>query len=228
MKRSYFLPPLFLQSLIWVPTQVIFRFFVRFTVTGKENLKGTAGPLIFAANHSSEWDPILIPAALPFFSRFKPIFYTAAEDKAFKNSVTFGWRAKIYGGKFFNAWGAYPVFSGRKDYAFALRNHIQILTDGGSLCVFPEGYLSRDGTMGKAHGGVGFLSHRTGVAVVPVTISGVYKTSTNEFLTRKRTFKLHFGKPIQFPCEWQYERTPEEYKAHGELILENIKVKLNK
>ncbi len=226
MKRLYFLPPFLLQSLIWIPTKIIFGFFVHFKIEGLENLKNYKSPVIFAANHLSEWDPILVPAALPMFSRFIPMFYTAAEDKAFKNK-TFGWRSRIYGGKFFNAWGSYPVFSGRRDYAFALRNHTQIIFDGGSLCIFPEGYLSRDGNMGRAHGGVGFLSHRTGVPIVPVTISGVFETTTNEFLSRKRHFKVHFGTPIPFPQPWQSELPPDEYRAHGELILEAVKSKLN-
>lgn len=224
MKRLYFLPPFILQSLIWIPTRVTFGLFVHFKIEGLENLSGTNGPLIFSANHSSEWDVILIPSALPMFSRFTPMFYTAAEDKAFKNSATFGWRSYIYGGKFFKAWGAYPVYSGNKDYAFALRNHIKILQDNGSLCIFPEGYLSRDGSMGKAHGGVGFLSHRTQAPIVPVTISGVYNSSMKSFLMRKLYFKIHFGKPIPFPTAWEGELPPEEYKKYGQQILSIVKV----
>jgi 1-acyl-sn-glycerol-3-phosphate acyltransferase len=223
MKRLYFLPPFFLQSLIWIPTHIILGFFVRFMVTGRENLKSFKGPLIFAANHSSEWDPILVPAALPMFSRFIPIFYTAAEDKDFKNSATFGWRSRIYGGKFFNAWGAYAIYSGRKDYGFALRNHVQILLDKGSLCIFPEGRLSKDGTIAKAHGGVGYLSHRTQTPIVPVTIGGVFQSNSKGFFSRKYHFTLDFGKPIPFPKEWSGELPPEEYKNHGELVLNKIR-----
>jgi 1-acyl-sn-glycerol-3-phosphate acyltransferase len=227
MKRLYFIPPFILQSLVWVPTQIILSVFTNFKVTGIENIKNLKGPLIFAPNHSSEWDPILVPAALTMFNRFIPIFYTAAEDKAFKNSVTFGWRAHIYGGKFFNVWGAYPVYSGHRDYAFALSNHVQILQDGGSLCIFPEGYLSRDGNIGKAHGGVGYLSHRTGIPIVPVTISGVFKSNTKGFLRQKYQFKLNFGKPIPFPKKWTVELSPEDYKAQGELVLGIIRDNLD-
>ncbi|MDE2188208.1 MAG: hypothetical protein KGJ35_00560, partial [Patescibacteria group bacterium] len=80
--KLYFLSPLILQKIIWIPTNIILRFFCHLQVRGLENLKGIGRNAIFASNHASELDPFFIPASLPFFSRFSPIFY-ASREKAF-------------------------------------------------------------------------------------------------------------------------------------------------
>ncbi|HEY5232443.1 MAG TPA: hypothetical protein VIK35_02770, partial [Verrucomicrobiae bacterium] len=111
--RFYFISPLLLQKLIWIPTRSILWFFGRLEVRGLENLNGIKTPVIFAPNHPSELDPFLVPASLPFWSRFSPLFYTTRE-KSFYDTV--GWRRHLFGGLFINLWGGYPVSVGLRDY----------------------------------------------------------------------------------------------------------------
>src|ERR1051325_4538125 len=118
--RWYFLRPLLLQKLIWVPTRGILGFFGRFEVYGLENLHKVGSNAIFACNHTSELDPILLPAAIPFWSHFSPIFYTSRGRKFYVNS---GWRQHFYGGILFKMWGAFPIFSGLRDYEKSLCHH---------------------------------------------------------------------------------------------------------
>ncbi len=194
MKKLYFIAPFLLQTLSWIPARILLKFFCHFEVHGLENIKGLK-QAIFAPNHISELDPILVPAALPMFSSFLPMFYTAAEDKNFKNSARFGWRSRLYGGLFFKAWGAYPINSGKKNYSVALEKHLEILENRGSLCIFPEGTISSDGKVQAAHGGVVFLAEKSKSPIVPISISGFSNISLSRLLFRKIRIRIDFGKP---------------------------------
>lgn len=195
MYKPYSWPTRILQSLAWSPTRLLFNVFCHFEVRGREHLKGIE-QAIFAVNHSSELDPIIITAALNPLGRFAPLFYIAGPSERFRDS-SFGWRRHLYSSKwFFRAWGAYPHISGHKNYEYSLQHHKQILDDGGSVVIFPEGFITKSGELGEPRGGVIYLSHATSVPIVPVAISGVYKMNAKGFLSRKRTMILEFGKPV--------------------------------
>lgn len=189
--------PFVLQHSVWIPTRTFFSFFCRLNVQGLENLKYVESPAIFASNHVSEFDPILIPASLPFFSRFLPFFYVARQS--YLDSIR-GIRKYIYGGPFFKAWGAYPTHSGQKNYETSLQEHATILESGGNMCIFPEGKISLDGKLGEIHGGVAYLADTREVPVIPVTISGAFGLTLRNIFDRKQQITVTFEKPI-FPDE---------------------------
>ena len=191
--KPYFLPPLFCQKLIWIPTRLSLRFFGHLEIKGLENLRAIKGNVIFAANHASEIDPFLVPASLPFWSRSSPLFY-ATREKSFYD--TNGWRKHLFGGLFINVWGGYGVRVGLKNYARALKDHMRILRDGGSFCVFPEGGITPDGSIQPGKGGVIYMATQTETPVVPVTLSGAHRMSAADFFLRRRRITVHFGKPI--------------------------------
>jgi 1-acyl-sn-glycerol-3-phosphate acyltransferase len=172
---------------------MILRFFIRFEVHGRENLVNLPSGVIFAPNHSSELDPILVPAAMSFASKHLGMFYTSREQSFYKNS---GWRKMFYGGTFFKIWGAYPVVVGSHNYDTSLRNHTEILKRGHPVCIFPEGKKTVTGQLGESKGGVGYLSYMTKAPIVPVAIKGVYQLSFSDFLLRKRKVHFYFGKPL--------------------------------
>jgi len=206
LMKWYSFSPLILQKLIWVPTRFSLWFFGRLEVKGLENLPNTNSitgakqNVIFVCNHASELDPFFVPASLPFFSRFSPMFYATREKEFYDTS---GWRQVFYGGMFFRAWGGYPAFVGLRDYEKSLSQHVSLLKDGVNMCVFPEGHITPDGSIQPAKGGVSFLSIYTGVPIIPVAISGTYQISPYRFFARKNRLKTVFGKPIY----------PEELKA---------------
>ncbi|OGD67499.1 hypothetical protein A2442_03275 [Candidatus Campbellbacteria bacterium RIFOXYC2_FULL_35_25] len=225
MKKIYYIAPWVLQTTIWIPTRIFFKLFCSYKVKGLKNLKelekncfGT----IFAVNHSSELDPIMIPASLPFFSCLMPMFYVSREQKFYVSS---GWRQHIYGGLFFRLWGAHNAYTGKKDYDIALRHHIQILKDGKSVCIFPEGRKTRDGEIAEGRPGVSFLAYRTKSPVVPVRIRGLYKPHTQrDFLGRKK-IEVIFGQPI-YPNDLfgdKKEVSIEEFKNAREVIMDKIR-----
>src|SRR3989344_5971123 len=94
--------PLVLQTAIWPATRFFFWLFLHLRVVGLENLKNLPKGVIFATNHSSELDPILVPASLPFLSKFMPMFYVSRPREFYSTS---GWRWFLYGGLFFTLCG---------------------------------------------------------------------------------------------------------------------------
>lgn len=196
--RLYVIPTKILHALTRIPVKLLFKLIYGLKIEGVENLKGLKPGVIFAANHISELDPILMTLIFPVLSPLLPLFFTSREKSFYTAS---GWRKIIYGGKFFEAWGAYQVYAGLQNYEKSLRNHIQILSDGHSVCIYPEGQRSRDGKMGEAKGGVGYLTLRTRCPVVPVAINGItHRASFKDYILRRKRIVIEIGKPIS-PCE---------------------------
>ena len=220
MKKWYFYSPLILQKLIWVPTRSILSFFGHFEVTGLEHVESLKTHVIFACNHSSEIDPILIPAALPFWSRQSPMFYVSREKRFYGGS---GWRRHFYGGKFFEAWGSYQVFVDLRDYEKALVNHLGIVRDGGSLCIFPEGRTTPNGIIQQAKGGVAYLAYTTKTPIIPVYIGGVFKLSFKDFLLRKKKITVRFGAPIYIQSAHGADIPVAEFRSYAAPIMDAIK-----
>ncbi|MHB8660571.1 MAG: lysophospholipid acyltransferase family protein [Minisyncoccota bacterium] len=219
MGKWYFINPLILQKLIWVPTRLILILFGGLEVKGLDNLKGIKSNAIFACNHVSELDPLLIPAALPFWSRFSPIFYTSRERDFYDES---GWKQFFYGGTLFKAWGAYPVRVGLHNYEKSVKTHIRIIKDGGSVCVFPEGEITHNGNIQQAKGGVAYLAHATKAPVVPVRIEGVYGLKFSDFLLRRRKISIHFGKPLYVTASNDSAMSIEEFKKWANVVMSAV------
>ena len=107
-----------------------------------------------------------------------------------------GWRQAFYGGWLFRAWGAYAAKVGLHDYGASLETHVDILKNGGSICIFPEAKRNLDGIPKKARGGVAYLVWKTGKPVVPVFIEGARHTKITDFILGRRHLKIVFGDPI--------------------------------
>ena len=185
-----------LQTLVYIPTWFALRFFVNIKVRSRENLRGMKRGAIFAVNHSSELDPILIPATLRPLSRSMPMFYLARERSFYPRAEKGGLAKYFYGGLFFKLWGAYPVTVGTGDYELALKHHLNILEHGKSICIFPEGGKTKNGEIGEGKAGVAYLLWRTGVPVIPVAIHGHYQMAPSDFLARTHNITVSYGTPI--------------------------------
>lgn len=102
----------------------------------------------------------------------------------------------IYGGGFFKIWGAHQVHVGLRDYEQALANHINILNNNCSVCIFPEGRKNAENKPLSIKGGVSFLSHKTNIPIIPVSINGAHFMTWRDFLSFRRKVKIIFGKPF--------------------------------
>jgi 1-acyl-sn-glycerol-3-phosphate acyltransferase len=129
-------------------------YFLGLKVEGLSNLPST-GAVIIAANHVSNWDPVVIALALD-----RPIHFMG-KSELFKCEIL---------GKFITKLNAFPV---RKDVPDrqAIKKALQVLAEGQVLGIFPEGGRNFTGDM-KAQPGVVLLALKSGAPIVPVGCMG--------------------------------------------------------
>jgi long-chain acyl-CoA synthetase len=178
------------------------RVWARVTVTGLEHLEKIDGPVIFAANHQSHFDGPVILDSLPprwryrtapammkefFNAHFFPERYTRTEW--FTNSLNY------YLSSFF--FNAFPLTQGGAGTRQTLRYIGELVGDGYSILIFPEGRRTEAGEIAPFLPGVGMIASRLGVPVVPVRLDGLDKV-----LPRRARFpvvsraRCAFGPPM--------------------------------
>lgn len=121
------------------------------------------GPVIVAANHASNLDPVVLGST--FMPRMGRRLQWLGKRELFDWPLV-GWIAR-HG-------GVHAVERGAADVE-AYRLAKRILDEGHALFVFPEGTRSPDGTLQAARDGVAVLALRTGAPIVPVGIVGSYE-----------------------------------------------------
>lgn len=225
MQRKIFRVPTILQALAWPLTNLLFRFFCRFTVHGADYpLHQNGAPILFVANHRSEFDPIAVRAALPLFWRQAPLFYVTAPLKNFDGEKK-SWRFKLYSSSwFFAAWGAFPAKSKTGDYATALAPHSGLLTKhNGCVLIFPEGKIVRDESVPpRIHGGAGYLSQLERVVTIPVSISGFAGMTPKSFFFRKHHASVTFGNPVRVTNVTTQEGDENQYIRIARRLMEPV------
>ncbi len=120
------------------------------------------GPVLVAANHASNLDPIVIAASL--MPRLGRRLQWLGKKELFDWPIL-GWVA--------TNGGVHPVDRSTADVE-AYRLAKRILDEGHALFVFPEGTRSPDGRLQEARDGVAVLALRTGAPIVPVAIAGSF------------------------------------------------------
>lgn len=227
MGKLIFLMPHILQGAVYPFTWIAFRVFAHMRIIGREYPCALSRGVIFAANHVSQLDPILIPATLKLFSKVFPMYYTSLDRSFYAGTQKNNILLFLYGGFFFKIWGAYPIMRGMGDYEVALAHHIRLIERGKSVTIFPEGKKSRDGSLGEGKPGVAYLAWRTGVPVVPVALMGHHDMGWWEFFTRRNYLTVTYGAPISrdelFPHNGTTPPTQEELKEAAKMIMERIK-----
>jgi len=200
--------PLFLQNLIWVPTRIILKLFFNFEVCGLKNLKKIPKEygIIFASNHVSGLDPIFIPAALPFLSRFLPT-YNMTRGKGrnpYKNKLSNFLLVTLR--PFIKLWGAYPVsFLVHKtfaEYKSILKVHIKMLRERKSVIIFPVGAIKERKREKRPGTGISFIVHTVKCKIIPtqILICGLDKNEGLAFkkiLFRKYKVRIFFGEILK-------------------------------
>ncbi len=155
-------PEYLLRFVAWVLSHFIYRF----KVQGDEHIP-TEGAAILVCNHVSFVDAILMMAASP-----RPIYFIM-DHRIFKVPVL-GWLFRL--GK------AIPIAPRAEDpaaYEAAFDAAAKVLKEGDMLAIFPEGGLTRDGSVHGFKGGIMKILERTsqqGVAVqvVPMALINLW------------------------------------------------------
>jgi 1-acyl-sn-glycerol-3-phosphate acyltransferase len=150
-------PEYLLRFLAFVLTHVVYRFKVR----GEQHIP-TAGAAVLVCNHVSFVDAVLLMAASP-----RPIRFIM-DHRIFATPVL---------GRLFKLVKAIPIAPQREDpvaYERAFAQAHQVLAEGDLLCIFPEGAITRDGSLGEFKGGVMKLLQSQAVPVVPMALVGLW------------------------------------------------------
>jgi len=155
-------PEYLLRFVAWV----LSRFIYRFKVQGDENLP-VQGAAVLACNHVSFIDAVLLMAASP-----RPIYFLM-DHRIF--------RMPLLGGLFRLA-KAIPIAPQKEDpqaYEAAFERAAQVLREGDLLAIFPEGGITRDGSLQPFKGGIVKILERAradGVEppVIPMALTNLW------------------------------------------------------
>jgi 1-acyl-sn-glycerol-3-phosphate acyltransferase len=135
----------------------------RVRVEGAPEAVPRDGPVIVAANHASNLDPVVIGSTL--MPKLGRRLQWLGKKELFAWPIV-GWLA-AHG-------GVHPVDRSTADVE-AFRLARRILDEGHALLVFPEGTRSHDGALAEGRDGVAVLALRTGAPIVPIGIAGSYR-----------------------------------------------------
>jgi len=154
------------------------RVFARVTVTGVEHFEHIDGPVIFAANHQSHFDTPVIYDSLPARWRYrvstamaKQFFDAHFFPERFTSRQWFTNSLNYYLAAFF--FNAFPLPQGGAGTRQTLRYMGEIVEDGFSILIYPEGRRTEEGEIGPFQPGVAMIAARLGVPVVPVRVRGL-------------------------------------------------------
>ena len=178
------------------------RVFFRLTVEGREHLGRVRGPVIFAANHQSHFDTPVVLAALPrdwrdriavpalkeyFDAHFFPKRHTIRDR--FTNRLAYYLAAL-----FFNA---FPLPAREPGMRQTLGYIGDLVSDGFSILLFPEGERTNLGDIKPFQSGVGLIGSRLRLPVVPVRLEGVDRVLHRTWRwPRRGDVRVVFGPPM--------------------------------
>jgi 1-acyl-sn-glycerol-3-phosphate acyltransferase len=165
-------------------------------VEGHEVIEELDPPVIVVANHTSHVDTPLLLSCLPERIRHRAVVGAAADyffDKRWKAAL---WSFAI---------SAIPIDRKRVNRRSA-DTAADLLADGWSLVIFPEGGRSEDGWGQPFKGGAAYLSIRTGAPVVPVHLAGTrHIVAKGGGALRRSPTRVTFGAPVR-PAEGEDAR----------------------
>lgn len=167
----------------------LLHFEVETEVCGREVLDTVNPPAIFILNHSSHLDAPAILTSLPTAWRRKAAVGAAA-DYFFDT-----WYRSIATTVVFNA---FPIARGGG--LRSARLSLQLLREGWSLVLFPEGTRTPDGWVGEFRTGAAWMAIEAGVPVVPVALIGAYQAmprGRNWPMPGRPPVRIRFGLPIR-------------------------------
>jgi 1-acyl-sn-glycerol-3-phosphate acyltransferase len=153
-------PEYFLRFVAWVASRLVYRF----KVTGDQHIP-TEGAAILTCNHVSFVDAVLLMAASP-----RPIVFVM-DHRIFP---VLGW--------FFKLAKAIPIAPKKEDpehYEAAFAAAGKVLQEGDLLAIFPEGGITRDGTLQEFKGGIMKIieqakAHGVEPPVIPMALTNLW------------------------------------------------------
>lgn len=171
-------------------------------IYGEDNLADIRGPVIFYSNHSSHLDATLILSCLP--DRWqRRTAVGAARDYFFDVWWRQAFTALVY--------GAFPIDRAKGGQG-AIDKARELVREGWSIVVFPEGTRSNDGHMQRFRHGTSRLALELGVSVVPIALVGAFQAMP------RGAFWPRAGRP-PVTVRFGRELVPEPGEPHQQLSL---------
>ena len=186
LRRALFLP--------------LFRHYISLSIAGLRNLESAAPPVIFAANHTSHLDTVALTAALP--TEWQASLAPAVRQQHFFPSgekPELGRRIRLRALYYLccGLFNAYPLSQEPGQIRDALRYTGELVQAGHCPLVYPEGRLTPDGSLQPFQAGIGLMSLRLDVPVVPVFLHGLFDVmSLHDSWPRRGSVHVEFGSPI--------------------------------
>jgi long-chain acyl-CoA synthetase len=147
-----------------------------FIIEGREKLENLKPPALFIANHNSHVDTLSILHAMPRCIRQK-LAVAAAADYFFRNPSL-----------------------GDDAIRASLEYCGQLVDEGWSILIFPEGTRSTTGQLQRFKGGIGLLATQLQVPVVPIGVEGGFHIlPKGRSLPRPGAVTVRIGAPIVVP-----------------------------
>jgi 1-acyl-sn-glycerol-3-phosphate acyltransferase len=157
-------------------------------VAGLDRIAHLDEPVIFAANHSSHLDAPVLVSVIPERWR-RELFVAGAADYFFDTRVKAAAFAFLL--------NAVPIERQRVSRASANRV-ADLLNDGWSMLIFPEGGRSPDGWAQPHRAGAAWLATRTGRPIVPVHVEGTRRIlAKGSSRIRPGRTAVTFGRPLR-------------------------------
>jgi 1-acyl-sn-glycerol-3-phosphate acyltransferase len=177
------------EGLRWLLLFPALHLFIDITTVGTDVLTRERS-YIFAANHSSHLDAPVLLAALPLHLRLQ-LRIAAAADYFF----TPPWKGALVS-LFLNA---FPFERRSPGCEISLAHAQQLLSNGHSLLIFPEGTRTTDGQIHHFKWGVGKLALSSSAYVVPTWIGGTFAAlPKGSYFPRYQQVVVKFGTPMRF------------------------------
>jgi 1-acyl-sn-glycerol-3-phosphate acyltransferase len=155
-------PEYLLRFVAWMMSHIVYRF----KITGDEHIP-VQGAAILTCNHVSFVDAVLLMAASP-----RPIYFVM-DHRIFKQPLL---------GSLFKLAKAIPIAPRSEDpasYEAAFEAAAKVLREGDLLAIFPEGGITKDGTLQEFKGGIMKIldnAKRDGVSapVIPMALTNLW------------------------------------------------------
>ena len=180
----------------------------RSRITGMENIKDLKEPVVFAANHTSLMDSMVILYSMPFRIRRRLATVMSIEHH-------FGHFFYKKGNIFRRAIEAVGFFSFiclilnviplSRTYGFkqSFENIGHQLDKGWYILIFPEGAVTGDGKTKDFEPGIGIISKDMNAPIVPIRVDGLFRILYNGILPlghwpRIPLIKTFIGKKIRY------------------------------
>lgn len=171
-------------SLVRYLSKPIFKLYFRLFAKNKGNIP--AGPVIFAGNHQSFLDGLMLMSELPH-NKLKETYYLA-KIKHFKSNFmkNLANNSNII------------VIDINDNLTTTLKESAAVLRSGKSLVIFPEGVRTRNGSLSDFKKSFAILSKELEVPVVPFVIKGSYEAMPiNSKFPRPKKLELEFCEAIE-------------------------------